>query len=365
MAGRRQEKHTQKMRGFSVYSRKGRPHFYICFLSAETWDWKDEATNFRTDDPQGRKKALRVAEQKAAEYFAQQPGRSREAWAGWVPGWLTDHYNGKNMTLQRYQGVWAGLQTFLAERKIHRPAMLTYDVARTYIDWRTAQKRHCGKPISRNTAILEIKILGTIMREAVRRGYAFNNPCEKMGLLRDVPKPKQELSEDDIAAYRAALLAKEGHLPITDRWMTICFEIALHQGCRLMETSVPLSDVDMKRKTITFRAKGRNGEPHIFTTTLHPALIPLMKDLAAAKAERTCNLPRMAGKAWWSFRQENNLGHTTFHATRVTVVTRLARAGVPIQQAMRFVGHADETVHKIYQKLQADDLSSCTDALKF
>ena len=147
--------------------------------------------------------------------------------------------------------------------------------------------------------------------------------------------------------------------------MTVSFEIALHQGCRLRETSVPMSDVDVTRRTITFRAKGRRGTPHVFTTSLHPGLDGLMEQLRKAGARQTCAMPAMAGRLWWSFRQENKLGHTTFHATRVTVVTRLARAGVPIQQAMRFVGHADETVHAIYQKLQADDLSACTDALSF
>jgi integrase len=57
--------------------------------------------------------------------------------------------------------------------------------------------------------------------------------------------------------------------------------------------------------------------------------------------------------------------HATFHCTRVTVITRMARAGVPIQQAMAYVGHADQTVHRIYQRLQADDLTKCTEALRF
>ena len=32
---------------------------------------------------------------------------------------------------------------------------------------------------------------------------------------------------------------------------------------------------------------------------------------------------------------------------------------------MAYVGHADQAVHRIYQRLQADDLTRCTEALRF
>ena len=49
---------------------------------------------------------------------------------------------------------------------------------------------------------------------------------------------------------------------------------------------------------------------------------------------------------------------------RVTVVTRLARSGkVSEQQAMRFIGHANEPIHRIYQRLRTSDLKACLDAV--
>ena len=67
-------------------------------------------------------------------------------------------------------------------------------------------------------------------------------------------------------------------------------EIALHQGCRLSETSQPLDRVDLKRGTITFSAKGRNGKLHVFTTALHPGLRPLVERLKAAGVQKTSGL---------------------------------------------------------------------------
>jgi integrase len=171
------------------------------------------------------------------------------------------------------------------------------------------------------------------------------------------------MSDAEIAQIRAALAAKEAKKPLPQRWMSICFEVGILQGCRLSETSVPLDHIDEQARTIRFRGKGKNGVPHIFTTRLHEGLLPILAELRAAGVTHTCRLPPRASLEWWEFFRAHGLGHLCFHCTRVTVITRLARAGVPIQQAMRYVGHASETVHGIYQRLHAPDLGSATAAL--
>lgn len=62
--------------------------------------------------------------------------------------------------------------------------------------------------------------------------------------------------------------------------------------------------------------------------------------------------------------KKHGMTHLSFHCTRVTVVTRLARAGVPLAQAMAFVGHSSSLVHRLYTRLRPADLSLATDALK-
>lgn len=146
--------------------------------------------------------------------------------------------------------------------------------------------------------------------------------------------------------------------------MSVAFEIAIHQGCRLSETAMPLTQIDLQRKTIMFVAKGRNGKKHVFTTRLHDGLHPLIESLIEAGGTRTCDLPVMASKEFHFFFKKIGMKDVCFHCTRVTVVTRMARAGVPISIAMAYVGHASETIHRIYQKLQPADAAPAVAAIR-
>ena len=79
----------------------------------------------------------------------------------------------------------------------------------------------------------------------------------------------------------------------------------------------------------------------------------------------SCALPVMAAKEWHTLFREIGLPHLCFHCTRVTVITRMAREGVPIAQAMRFVGHASEAIHRIYQRLAAPDCGWAIKAIDY
>ena len=306
-----------------------------------------------------------MAEQKADEFKQTGLARRSMLWSVWVRPYLELRYRNSPLTLKRYLGAWEWWQLFLKEDKIPAPGHLTYNHVTRFIAWRQAQRRHCGKNISLNTALSDVKVMSLLMREAMRRGYAMANPCERLGIQRDPPKEKQPLLPEEIAKIRAALVAREGHLPMKQRWMTMSFEIALHQGCRLRETSVPLDAIDEANGTIRFHGKGRNGQKKIITTALHPELRPLIAKLREEGASHTCELPGMAAKVWWELRGDLDLRHTCFHSTRVTVVTQLARSNVSEQQAMAYVGHSSRLVHRVYQKLRAGDLSGCTAALQF
>ncbi|MEP6669682.1 MAG: tyrosine-type recombinase/integrase [Chthoniobacter sp.] len=191
------------------------------------------------------------------------------------------------------------------------------------------------------------------MNEAIRQGMASTNPSARLGLKKGPTKEKPEITDDEIAAIRSALATRP-------EWMRTCFEIAIHQGCRFAETCLPLSNVDLERNRITFHAKGGKT----FTTLLHDALIPLFTRLRKEGHTRSFDMPAQTGREWTRFFRKIGLRHLCFHSTRVTVVTRLCRAGVTESQAMRFVGHASETIHRIYQRLRAEDVSACVSALR-
>lgn len=59
------------------------------------------------------------------------------------------------------------------------------------------------------------------------------------------------------------------------------------------------------------------------------------------------------------------LRHLTFHGLRVTYITRLARACMPLSAAMRLVNHASATVHAISQRLGVEDVRQYADVPLF
>jgi site-specific recombinase XerD len=350
-----------------VYPRERSPFWYVAYWCPKTLRRRNRSSKQRRDDPLGYKRALDMARTLAEDGRAAKIELPAAAWAVWVPSWLEFKHSSGNRTLATEKHRWHYVEAFLAEHRIHTPAGVTYQLGLDYLTWRQTKKTRSGRG-GFNNALAELRQLGRIMREAVRRGFITASPLERMGIKRHKAAEKPEITNEEIAKIRAALRDTEGHLPITERWMTVSFEIAIHQGCRLTETSLPLSDINEAAGTITFRQKG----DRVFTTRLHDGLRPLLARLRAAGATRTCVLHRLASRDWSRFfkgRPERNQPSVApricFHCTRVTVITRLARAGVPIQQAMAYVGHADQTIHRIYQRLQAPDLAACSSALVF
>jgi hypothetical protein len=357
------------MRDVCIYERKDSPYWWIKYWCPTRLGFAYKSSGFRRDDPLGFKHALDTARPLSQEARAARKIAPSARWESWVEDWLREKHRTSPRSLACELLRWRWVSAFLEGRYVPGPQGVTYQLGLDYLKWRKSQvKRVSKKHPSHNTALQELRLWGRVMLEAVRRGFITASPLERMGIKRDKPAEKDEITDADVSAIRKALAKKESHLPIEQRWMTISFEIALYQGCRLQETSVPMTDINETAGTITFHAK--RGK--VFTTALHTKLMPLIRQLRAAGAARTCVLPRMASKEWhWLLkgRVERNwpavCAHVCFHCTRVTVITRMARDGVPIQQAMAYVGHADETIHRIYQRLAPRDLGRCTQALVF
>lgn len=347
------------MKYASVHQRAGSPRWRISYFCTTRQKRVHETTPFLLTDPQGRRKALTFAAEKSKFALADRSAAGADRWELWVDPFLSQRYAGREKTSARMTYAWHQWRSYLFAQGVRVPRGLDYRTVLGFIDWRRAQvKPSSGRVVSLNTALCDVRVMSVIMREAMRRDFAEVNHCEKLGIAKDPAKQKPEMTAAEIATIRAALVERP-------EWMRTSFEIALHQGCRLTETSVPLEDIDLDRHTIRFRAKGRKGTKHVFTTQLHPALEPLVRSLAAAGRPVTCVLPQMAAKEWHFFFKGLKLGHLCFHCTRVTVITRMARAGVPMAQAMAFVGHASETIHRVYQRLATGDLSRAVAALSF
>ncbi|MEI7553138.1 MAG: hypothetical protein WCL24_12495 [Verrucomicrobiota bacterium] len=347
------------MKFAGVFGRSDRKSWYINYPHPQTGVRVKEGTPFLRGDPQGYRKALDLATEKGKSGLASKLYANGERWETWVPAFVTRHYTHPK-SLVRAEGAWKHWRSFLDQHTIPVPRALMYQHIVEFVSWRTAQKKRNGSLVSKNTALCDLRIMSTIMREAVKLGLAGANPCASPGFKRDDAKEKNEMTDGELARIREKLPAwAEAN---KEPWMPICFEVAIHQGCRLRETQLDLlRDVDFKRDTITFHLKGGR----VFATKLHPKLKPQLEMIRDSGQRIACKVPMLASKRWREFLDSIECQHLSFHCTRVTVVTKLARAGVSEQQAMAYVGHSSELIHEVYQKLKPADLTAATAALKF
>ena len=342
-----------------VRKRERSPYWYIAYPDSLTGARKWKATSHRTDAPMGCRKALDEANDLAKGSPVYDEASPSERWEVWVEDCLNARYRSSQKTLTRALGAWSQWRTFLAERKIPVPRALDYNGVMAFVAWRTAQTKRNGDPVTNNTAICDVRICSVVMQEAIRRGFAIANPCARPGLSIDAADEKPEITHEEELKIRKELPAFVATDPVTFGYMPVAFEIAIHQGCRLRETEIPFDRIDFERGTVTLHTKGGKK----FATLLHPALRPILLAIRKAGGRSTCAIPMLSSKHWRDFFDSVGLGHLSFHCTRVTVVTRLARAGVPMSKAMSYVGHSSRLVHRIYTRLQPGDLSACVAAL--
>jgi integrase len=351
------------MQGISVYERKGRLTYHVAYNSAATGKRVSENTGFLISDSRGKLKAYAYARDKSHSGTAT-TANDKERYDVWAEAWLRTRYRTQQKTLTSYLGGWKQVSLFLRENNVPIPRLLAYQHVIDFVHWREAQvKKQSGRKVSRNTALHNVKVLSRVQREAIKRGYAQGNPCLSLGddVPRDPVPEKPEFTDEQISAVRAELARRQGVGRPSD-WMQIAFEIALHQGCRLSATQIPMERIDFARWTITFHEKGRKGQPAVFTVPVHPGLRPLLLRLRAEKRKVTCELPRFAPRNFGRVMHAMGLPHT-FHCTRVSVITRMARNNVTPQKAMGYVHHANWAIHKIYTRLKPTDVEGVPEAL--
>lgn len=306
----------------------------------------------------GTTQARREALKEIAEITARELSRSTVSdasrWDAWVVNFLEMHYKGRDKTLIKYRSCWEKVHEFLKKEGIRYPAQVKYSLAEKYMRWRMADGTH------HNTARLDLVLFSMVMKQAVRLEYAQGNPFAQLGIGRIDPEQKAELTDGDIEVIREALKKKP-------EWMRLAFEIALHTGCRLSDTSILMKDVDLEQRTITFQ-KPKGGKKRAFTTKFSTTLLPLMKALKADGREKTLELPQKNysypeintnnfSRFFKSLHKDEKLSDSkiTFHSTRVTFVTRHARARTDERIVKKLVNHSSTLVHQIYSRLKAED----------
>jgi integrase len=336
----------------SLYRRDRSPYWWIKYRDANG-EICYESTGCRIGLGSETAKARQLKAKRTQEEADTARVSNKEHFDRWVIAFLETRYGRRKNTLTKYQQAWNAISTFLESNGLRRPRQLKREHVIDYLKWRQNPPKDLGvRAVSLNSALLDIRIWRIIMFEAIAREFTAANPCSKLGISADRPKDKHEITSKEETLIRDKLKSRPS-------WMSIAFEIAIRQGCRFSETCLPLQDVELGRNQITFTIKG--GRRH--TTALVPALRPLFRQLKKKGRVMTYDMPPSRARNWHRFFRKVGLSHLSFHCTRVTVITRLARAGVPEQQAMRFIGHSTLEVHRIYQKLKPGDLSDCVSVL--
>jgi integrase len=327
----------------SHYKRSASPYYWLRYQRPDG-TWGDKTSKIRIDNNGSLRKIKQVeAEHTMRELHVDRNGQSNR-FDVWVPGFLADQYSNPRTQL-RYVEAWSAIATYLDHIDVISPLQVTYQICRAYPHFRTSPPRNVMRARTFNTALTELKVFSAILQEAVRRSYINANPCLKLGYKRTPPKQKPEILPHEQHKIEAALHDKEP-------WMQQSWLVAMRQGCRISETAAPLHNIDLQTRTISFAVKGNRTH----TAPLHDDLVPLVRLAHKEKRHQLVELPKHAAKKWHQFLRRIGLPHLSFHCTRVTVVTRIARDGHSMAKAKAYVGHASDTVHAIYQRLTPADV---------
>ena len=326
----------------SLYSRPASPFWML--KTKIGGKWKAENTGLRVEDEieTAQAEVLR-AEASLVEQTAPTNITSNKGW-GWVDGWLALHCK-TDATLKNYKGCWKHITHWLTINGLHHPSIIKFAHGQEYLTWRVgrrARQRICHK----NTALKDVKIFKMILTQAARLGMITANPIGRMGIAKDKAPKKIEITDEQFAHCIELL-------EIEPEWMQLSFYVAMHTGCRLSETALVMDLVNFKRGTITF-GDPKGGEERAFTRPLPMALVPILEPLKKRKI--THEVPAHASRSFSRFFKRAGLSGVTFHCLRVSYVTRLHRAGVPLSAAMRLVNHSSAAVHEIYNRLGVDDV---------
>jgi len=338
----------------SLHKRKNSPYYWIKFKDS-SGKVRFNTTELRPDKAADVKQALILKEKLSSEERMRGYRATPDGWE-WVEKALEPEFK-TEATRKRTMDRWTRIQMFLNQHKITSPSRIKPETGTEYIRWRTSIPRRSGKLASQNTARQEAHLLKRIMHYAVNRGSVTHNPLQLFKAPKMPSKKKPEMTEEEIQIIRAAL-------PNQPEWMRIAFEIALATGCRFQETQIPMKCINFEDGEITFPSP-KGGPDKSFTIPMPTALRPLLESLKNRQV--TCKLPQMHSKEFNRDFLQRKLGlkHLCFHCLRVTRVSRLRRAGVPREDAMRLVNHSDELVHKIYVRHTVQDLQKYKDSGAF
>lgn len=342
----------------SFYPRKRSPYYWLRIRGADG-EWSDVSSGIRVGDVGALRKIQQRVALESAKEERMKDDSGEALMRNWVPRWI-GHYYKNQRSADRAMNAWAHLSEFFRVKGILHPEEVSYGLCQNYMKWRIdaeaceSEGRRLG---NWNTALTELRILGSIMQEALAQGWIIANPCARLRLGRKEVKEKRAIEREEQVKIEEALAR-----PDTPQWMRDSWLVGIKHGCRITEVKVPMTMINTEnpeRMVIAFKIKG--GKIH--AAPLHKDLLPLVERRRAEGAKYLVDMPKNASRDWVRWLVALGLKDLSFHCLRVTVITRLALANVTAEKAMQYVGHCTELAHAIYRKLKPKDVASLGDHL--
>jgi integrase len=362
----------------SVYRRARSPFWWIVYWSPERQKRISQATPYRWDSIQGKRKALDLANELGKAASADKGAQGRDRWECWVSDFLEQRYPtpARKKTYDRMLGGWKQWRQFLIDQHIAVPRALTYQLVLDFIAWRSSQvKPSSGKVVTKNTALCDVRIMSVIMREAMRREFSegkvlqlgtvstniylrrLHNFCLDMNWLPWPLIPKRQWPAIRFKEKRAITWDEHCQIVVREKnpERKAFYQLAWHLGASQSDLAhLQAEDVDWSARIICFvrmKTRWRNQQPpqirfgqevEAILGTL-PKSGPLFPNLQNVKPEHRAT----------EFRQRClglGIRGVTLHSYRYAWAERAKVAGYPERFAQLALGHNSKAVHRAYAR---------------
>lgn len=322
---------------------KNTPNWVLSYRDLATGEWKEKTLQLRRDSKTDTRKAEAIARKATADERRSKPMMGGQ-FAQWVDDYIEYRYANKQSTKRRSGYYWSRIWSFLKEKKITHPQRFRYEHVQSYLTYRKAQG------VCHNTSRQELKFLSTLMDEAVKREYAFNNPLAGTRIPREPSKIKPDLSSADLSKIKSSFADRP-------EWMQIVLEVCAHTGCRFNEAALLRSDVDFREDLIHFRDSKKSPlhPKKNFSVPIPDKLRPFLRKLFKKQEFTVSPLSREQNRIFNKALSKVVKGATS-HCLRVAFITRCHRRGLSESESMKMVNHSNQLVHTIYSRLNVDDV---------
>ncbi|MBM4640665.1 tyrosine-type recombinase/integrase [Rhodococcus hoagii] len=325
--------------------------------------------------------ALRVAgKHEVDERDSPSHRRDPITWGEWEPKWTA----ARAVQPGTKKADEPKLRKHLRPKWEHRQlSEITTHEIQEWVTQMAAPKDAGGQGLAPNTAIKCFMLLSGSMKAAVKADRLSSNPCQGVDLPKPGPMPERFLTDEELAAIRHALTVEDKMLfdIFNGTGVRLGEGLAIHRESVLLDRKLIRVEWSWDREMRSFKPpKDSQIRDVPIGESLARRLAEWMKDRPAetpAPVEYRGSRRARSGlvvaqadgrplddagfRARWQAavriayvgagKNRRHVGTPRIHDLRHTYASRLVRAGVPIQEVSRLLGHKDLSTTQRYAHL--------------